>query len=434
MVLVSEFPLSLFIRPVTLDTVKEFRALGDTPEFARGQRNKVSEESLENRYDCLVRLLSSVIVLSRLDPGIWLYRSMKASSFTNAPVGYRTFRFVSDYLVTRGLLSKVVGIRTRDKSLATSFSLTSKLIEVCENAGLTAHALPRLFSLDSLVRSRYPSTRDRGKKIRGKPVPMETLKTCDDYEDQCRIVSGINQYLLEHKLEGVPFNGLYRSFSNFEDRQPALKDGGRLYAEGGSYQTLGSDLRLHLKIDGEPVAEIDITASHLTLLCAVARMLDGGAFTENDPYDLGQTQEDPYAIQGIPRNVVKQWVVAYSSELKPLTRWSPESRKRLAEEGIDTGNYKVREVGQAITSRYPFIKTLTSASANWGYFQRREADALIMAIRRLNQEHDQPAYPVHDSLIVKRSAVTLASRIMQESFTRGIGITPRFKVTSAIPL
>jgi len=44
-----------------------------------------------------------------------------------------------------------------------------------------------------------------------------------------------------------------------------LSSGGRLYSHAGSYQSLSQEKRLKLKIDGEPVTEIDIKASHLSL-------------------------------------------------------------------------------------------------------------------------------------------------------------------------
>ncbi len=54
-----------------------------------------------------------------------------------------------------------------------------------------------------------------------------------------------------------------------------------------------------------------------------------------------------------------------------------------------------------------------------------------MPMRRLSQEHDIPAYPVHDSLIVKRSDVPLVERIMKESFESGTGFAPVLKVNVA---
>ncbi len=108
--------------------------------------------------------------------------------------------------------------------------------------------------------------------------------------------------------------------------------------------------------------------------------------------------------------------------------WSTDSAGKLREKHINLTDYPVKDVGKVIASKYPFLETLTSDNVTWGYLQRREADAIIMTMHRLSQEHDIPAYPVHDSLIVKRSDVSLVKRIMKELFESGIGFTPVLKV------
>jgi len=142
------------------------------------------------------------------------------------------------------------------------------------------------------------------------------------------------------------------------------------------------------------------------------------------------SNDDPYRIKGIPRVAVKQCIVAYSAKLKPLIRWSTDSVGKPREKHIKLADYPVKDVGKAIVSKYPFLETLSSANVTWGYLQRREADAIIMTMLRLSQEHDVPAYPVYDSLFVKPSDVPLVERIMKESFESGIGFTPVLKVDS----
>jgi hypothetical protein len=58
-----------------------------------------------------------------------------------------------------------------------------------------------------------------------------------------------------------------------------------------NYQRAKKASRAKMTIDGHPVVELDLTASHLTILHA----LRGRAF---DP------SNDPYAIEGFPRSVV----------------------------------------------------------------------------------------------------------------------------------
>ncbi len=408
---------SLSFCPTNDTSIRLLKQIVEPSVFEADDKNKRREATINKRYDCLIRILSSVITLTQLDLNTGLYRSHKTGAYSDSSVPYRIFVFVSGYLVEQGYLVKVAGKQSEGK--ATAYYVTQKLVDYCLNAEITA----KDFTLTHLVRARYPSQRDKkGKKIQGKSV--SNMSRSQDYQDQHRIVSGLNNDLSKHTLSGVPFIGLYRSFSNYDDKNPVLTDGGRLYAEGGSYQLFNSAKRLRLKIDGEPVAEVDITASHFTLICLVASMSDGRVI----PVD---SNDDPYRIKGIPRAVVKQWIVAYSAKLKPLTRWSTDSVGKLREKHINLADYPVKDVGKAIVSKYPFLEALSSANVTWGYLQRREADAIIMTMHRLSQEHDVPAYPVHDSLIVKRSDVSLVKRIMKESFESEIGFTPLLKVNVA---
>jgi len=407
--------LSLSLYPLSSSTIDSLKSLADVSIFGRGEKNKASKVTVGNRYDCLVRLLSSLIALTKLSTEVGLYRSMKTSAFSGSEVSYRVFKFVSGYLVDEGYLIRVEG--EWSEGMASTFYITEKLVKWCRDNEI----VPRDFGLTNLVRARYKNTRPEGKKVQGKPVA--DISTSEDYQDQVRIVGDINHYLSKHTLS-IPFVGLFRSFSNYQDDEKKLTDGGRLYAEGGSYQSLNSEQRLALKIDGECVAEVDIKASHLTLMYFVARTLDN-SISELDP------DKDPYHIEGIPRAVVKQWIVAYSSKLKPLTRWSEEAKEKLSEQGVDVIDYEVEVVGKAVASKYPFIHTLPSTAVNWGYLQRREADALIATMRRLAHEYDVPSYPVHDSLIVKQSDILLVTRVMEESFRSFIGFTPVLKVTTS---
>ncbi len=407
---------SLSFCPANDEAISLLKQLVEPSIFEAGDKNKARETTLDKRYDCLIRILSSVITLTQLDLNTGLYRSHKTGAYTDSPVPYRIFVFVSGYLVEHGYLIKVAGEQWERK--ATAYYVTQKLVDYCLNAEIK----PKDFTLTHLVRARYPSQRNsKGNKIQGKSVTH--ISRSHDYEDHYRIVSGLNNYLSKHTLSGVPFIGLYRSFSNYDDKNPVLTDGGRLYAEGGGYQLLNSAKRLKLKIDGEPVAEVDITASHFNLIYLVASMLDSRVVTVN-------FNEDPYQIKGIPRAVVKQWIVAYSAKLKPLTRWSTDSVGKLREKHINLADYPVKDVGKAIMSKYPFLETLTSANVTWGYLQRREADAIISTMRRLAHEYDVPSYPVHDSLLVKQSDVLLVTRVMKESFSSIIGFTPVLKVTT----
>jgi hypothetical protein len=94
--------------------------------------------------------------------------------------------------------------------------------------------------------------------------------------------------------------------------------GGRLYSDGpDNYQRLKEAERLRIRLDGQPVVEIDIKCSYLTILHAKAGL----------PLDL---REDPYGIPDVPRKVVKGWLVATLGADKHLRQWPLDQRADYA--------------------------------------------------------------------------------------------------------
>jgi hypothetical protein len=57
-----------------------------------------------------------------------------------------------------------------------------------------------------------------------------------------------------------------------------------------------------------------------------------------------------------------------------------------------------------------------------------ESRVIISTMLRLAREHNIPAVPVHDSLIVPRSKEEIAERVLDEQFAQIIGVKPTLKV------
>ena len=91
--------------------------------------------------------------------------------------------------------------------------------------------------------------------------------------------------------------------------------GGRLYSHGErNYQQMESADRLRMTINGEPVCEVDIRASYLTIFHA----------RHGEPFDA---THDPYDVAGLgpeAREVVKMWVTASFGNDAPIERWPRE--------------------------------------------------------------------------------------------------------------
>ncbi len=122
-----------------------------------------------------------------------------------------------------------------------------------------------------------------------------------------------------------------------------------------------------------------------------------------------------------------------------ITKWSPNLKKAFAkrhrENGwtIDSKKYPVRSVREKTLARHPLLGqwgTQTAPNMPWsyGHLMFSESRVIISTMLRLAREHNIPAAPVHDSLIVPRSKEVIAYRILDEQFTKIIGVVPMLKL------
>ena len=229
-------------------------------------------------------------------------------------------------------------------------------------------------------------------------------------------VAALNAHLATARVEGCRAPVLVRRFRH------SLQLGGRLYAEGTDCVTNMSPAeRLDIRINGEPVAEVDISGSHLTIFLALA-----GA-----PKPPG----DPYAVAELPRNAVKFWTASSFGAGKPATRWA---RKPPAE----TVELNAAAVGKAMMATYPVLRDMTAilppdmvASVpverhEWAvgqFITWHESEAVLDALDKLRLA-GVVALPVHDSLVVPRSAAESAKGALREAYRARFGVEPRMTI------
>jgi hypothetical protein len=194
---------------------------------------------------------------------------------------------------------------------------------------------------------------------------------------------------------------------------------GRWYAAGsdGLYQTLPQEMRSALRIGGEAVVELDVKASHLTIL----RGLAGFPALERDPYQL----------PGVPRSAAKRWALETMGKGHPVTRWA--SKTPDADRAQD-----VRKVGEAMIAAHPYLAAPAEVvpaelvdrlgapqpdALVWYYLAAVEATGMTTAMRHL-REVGVLSLPVHDSLIVPESAREAARQAIVTGFQAACGVAP----------
>ena len=362
--------------------------------------------------------------LEQIEPS---YHQMSKSAFTDHLFGYDIFKKVVDVCNAEGLIHIAVGKRADGESVATTFRLSEYALSYFDGwINSTQGDFLKAFNVMKpslpLVRAKYRRpAKVKGVKRPAKEVPLKVLLKRQDVKDQWRSLELLNHYYSKHELLGIRFCGLQRIYSNFNQSDPLV--GGRLYAIGGSYQTLRSVQRKALKIDGEAVCELDVKSSHLVLYAFVK------AATSEKPNILTEPASpylsDPYSFENIPRPVVKAMITLLIGSSGKSRTWTPDQKVTLLEkEGIDLAQFEFKSTKARVLERYSFLERADGQDIDWAFLQVREADTMYSAIRRLAYEFDIPAYPVHDSIIVKQSNRTVAQTVLLQSFSSIIGYEP----------
>mgnify|MGYP000137809773 FL=1 len=67
---------SLSFYPTTDESISLLKQIVEPSVFEAGDKNKVRETTINKRYDCLIRILSSVITLTQLDLNTGIRRQL----------------------------------------------------------------------------------------------------------------------------------------------------------------------------------------------------------------------------------------------------------------------------------------------------------------------------------------------------------------------
>jgi hypothetical protein len=84
-------------------------------------------------------------------------------------------------------------------------------------------------------------------------------------------------------------------------------------------------------------------------------------------------------------------------------------------------------------ARHPLLgqwgtKVAPNMPWSYGHLMFSESRVVISTMLRLAREHNIPAVPVYDSLIVPRSKEEVAERVLNEQFIKIIGVKPTLKI------
>ena len=393
-----------------------------------GSKNQLSQKQLQSRRTAFERCLSSLIARSKLNQEQQLYRSLdkKAFSSKEQKVSHNHFKLITSKLVGKGYLTHTPGKLYPEQDFAnpdgsaapmiwngkaSHYTPTLKLIKLVRKYGLKKKGLSQHFGKDKpsvTVEVKRPSRSNGRQKLRGRVVPQSEIIKDPLYQSHKKEMELVNNFLSDQKLEGGEFVGLKRVFNNYTDKGYGWDAGGRMYdIDQNGYQKLSKEARSLMTINGEAVTEIDIEACFLSILF--------GLLQKPLP------NQDMYAIEGIPRQVVKSWMTISLTNGKLATRWPPAARKALAEKLPASQIPTAGQVKDAVVGRYPWLERLSETEIGWPKLQYVESTIMLQTVKDLIAEK-VAAYPVHDSVIVPASKAKEAIQILSYWFFEYTGL------------
>ena len=245
-------------------------------------------------------------------------------------------------------------------------------------------------------------------------------------------MQALNDYWRKHNLELPNGHAAASATRVFHDNR--FDAGGRIY--GGWTGLDQKSKRLHCKIDGEPVVEIDIRASQPTLLSSLLGHKLGslGLMEEWDDvygelsrlvnvhhlWTIIDNKIDKIELIKQNRNVAKAVVMALIGSGLPLkSKATSELVKEfgLTPEGWSLFRNRLVETVPALNDlepRYDQKGHLDGYINGSGFLSYHESEMTLRTVEALI-EHDVPAYSVHDSLIVRVSDAVVAAKVFRQT-------------------
>ncbi|WP_426440670.1 hypothetical protein [Bradyrhizobium genosp. P] len=370
----------------------------------------------------------------------WLRCSQQKGDYTGQVVKWRMFDGVQTSWLEAGLLDHKPGYDGRramgnpgpPRGMLTRYRATPALQAICAEHGVTPQNVRDHFKFVPVMPTELVQL------TKPHHTTPETPETQRLRADIAALNAFMRQHTLTHPTKEIIHLGWVRKFHRAEDLEAYRWDkGGRLYSypqDYGCYQQIGEDERVQMLIDGDPVAEVDISSSYLTIFYAwIGYPLDTGA----DAYAnvLGPSKLD--------RVVTKFFINYHFGNGAFLRVWRKPlvadvrrilKKKRMAPEEFNPKRYSLRDVRGRVLDHHPLLERWGSSiggqARNWGDLMYAESKVVIGSMKDLMAK-GVPSLPVHDSLLVPASHQDLAVETLTRHFQAHIGVTPSLDVTNS---
>ena len=292
---------------------------------------------------------------------------------------------------------------SHQRAAMTSFRPTAPLLQMASEHGVTLSNLAAHFATGTVAlpaacdaveaRAEKVTKSDRAVRLPIDPKDPQALAIIASMES-------LNAFLMaKGRIDGIVFAGLRRIFSHADKPDFAWQWGGRFYSmpRGDAYESMsgggdesGRGRRARaalLRIDGEAVEEVDLSAAHLTILHGLL----------GHPFDASTAS---YALPGLDHKEVKRWIMIALGASDPKA-----------------GGPRCAIVRREAVKRFPVLAGLKGHGISTHDLQYHEAEIMMMAMAEL-QSQGIGFLPVHDALIVPTSKRGIAAEVLKNAFER----------------
>ena len=352
-------------------------------------------------------------------------RYMSPNSFEHCDVGYKSFTGIMTKMQQAGFITVEKGVwgRNADDGVGkvTTMQMTPKLLEFILSYGITPKNRAMHFGKQPRPKAIFNPVRVTKKRlwIDGKKRQKAYVRFDPRdrrYLQECIRMNRLNHFWAEQVITPDNHYAFYRIFHNGDVEGFDFNRGGRIISEGGGYQGQSPENRLKMLINGHSVCEVDVVSCHTRIYCGLM----------GQPLD---PNVDPYADTGFPRDVAKAYVAMLMGRKTTNGDWADQTKAGLLrKKGIDLNQYAVDEVREAVFKALPLLRDWDNSPYRWDDLQYIESCIILETMETLAYEHNVPALPVHDSIILPAKDQELAMEVLSHCFRKHTGALPMLKV------
>jgi hypothetical protein len=336
------------------------------------------------------------------------------SSFEGKKYGEKLTRTALELLVVGGWANLHVSAKGLHQHQASEILITDKLRKIFEQVGFVFTKRRTSTTSEVIV------LREKDDFLNFKhQLPLPDIPEIDQMRANVRSINrmllkhAIFPYLPDNILRGLPSKNGKNSLNLNKVQYRRVFVCGRLDRcgrfSGPWWQYIPKNYRRHIRIDGEPVVELDFRATFITILYGKR-----GLILDGDPYLVFPFDpEDPQK-----REIIKNFTNAALSDKRGT--YTP-GRDALRVLGVTR-----EELSRLVGERHPQVKdALSSGEEGLGlmFIESQIAEGVMLRMARMRI----PVLCLHDGFLCQTRSVETLYEIMQDEFKRHTGLVPKIK-------